>query len=992
MDRRNGGYSLIELLIAIAIAALIMASVGGALVIASRHYGHNTEETELQNEAQTVMTQIENLIIDNKEDVHYSYNEGSGDTAAMSDPAGLVAESKKLVLKSGDVENTIEWTANNRTLYYSRVKEGGDVETEPLSGIVSDFSCDLTHINDRRMIYISADFQKNDRLYHADNNITLRNKGVSTDTVSGSGSTIASMGIELISPIVVEPGEVVTLNQARVKYKKGVGDTTVNYEVVGDGGKTPAGTYVANFNTLVVSPLEYEGKIAIRAYAKADKSKELQFGAYVCRNHWTAESTPENGVGDFNHKETDGITIKRIVNEGGVDQEYVVNGPILAKPGQSLGKFVPKVAYTIPIEGSEMDNLRDAYNREKAQLSQTLIMEYLSGSDKIDYNEGEIRIKDEAGPGTVSFRYKVPHSLPNNYASSTGTTIETGGLRSYTIASAGTNYNRDNNPAWDTGGAYPVAQGVYKTVSINIVSSADYEKYISDDEFITGSLIRTGGASAGTIALPTVDTSTFPAGSKCYTFYRPYATRSAINRTTESWKLNNETGSDDYYSGYTKWNGKTLSEVGVDGWIRLEGEGADWTEKTVTMPGTVTKDLDLWTDYAIEIIHVGADSSGKIHYVSKRCFVTVYGLTFTINGGDSATYDYGTRIPTSGSISLTQDHQAFDKSYGVDFSFEVWHTSKTGDSAGIDDAKKSSSIDDKYYDKTEDESGNFNFHFKDLIEEDNGLNYATILKEDKGTYFIRPILKKDRDMPSEYKKHYIKLNGTDAYQKRKTSSMNIVLYGVSTNVASPEDSSSFKAFFGLGDTDLTHYYGGWYTPKQGLKNIDDAGNYEFQIRKGNPDKYEDDSTYILVRVKEGDKYVYLGQYVWHKKDDYWYPANNIKIVSDNKALDAYVPASALDDITGQPKEMVMGGLAKVSLSNNSADSPYIIPTVANNDSDYFTIFCNNGEVIKKVKYKLWYEGDDMCMQILTYEYGDSPIQFSGTYKCAPKSREWVKSK
>ncbi len=69
-DRR--GLTLIELVCAVAILAIISATVGGAMVVATNSYRSGTTETALQQEAQFTANAIESLIVDATDTVDYT--------------------------------------------------------------------------------------------------------------------------------------------------------------------------------------------------------------------------------------------------------------------------------------------------------------------------------------------------------------------------------------------------------------------------------------------------------------------------------------------------------------------------------------------------------------------------------------------------------------------------------------------------------------------------------------------------------------------------------------------------------------------------------------------------------------------------------------------------------------------------------------------------------------------------------------------------------
>ncbi len=62
--KNNKGYTLVELLVTLAVFAIIMAEVGSMLMNSSKLYRNGTYEVELQTEAQQIVQQMEELLID----------------------------------------------------------------------------------------------------------------------------------------------------------------------------------------------------------------------------------------------------------------------------------------------------------------------------------------------------------------------------------------------------------------------------------------------------------------------------------------------------------------------------------------------------------------------------------------------------------------------------------------------------------------------------------------------------------------------------------------------------------------------------------------------------------------------------------------------------------------------------------------------------------------------------------------------------------------
>ena len=61
MTANNKGFSLVELLVALAVSSIVLTALGYMIITGLKLYGRNNAHVEVQSEAQTAM----NLILDN---------------------------------------------------------------------------------------------------------------------------------------------------------------------------------------------------------------------------------------------------------------------------------------------------------------------------------------------------------------------------------------------------------------------------------------------------------------------------------------------------------------------------------------------------------------------------------------------------------------------------------------------------------------------------------------------------------------------------------------------------------------------------------------------------------------------------------------------------------------------------------------------------------------------------------------------------------------
>lgn len=145
MKKKNRGFTLIELIVTVAIMAIFSGVVLSMIGTGANSYRKTSSTAKAQMETQDVMDQIQNMIIDVNRSVYYSYgkgiNEGYGDEIRNDIDSGDSSQSKTFFACSAtelDAEqqkysyscDIIEWDSDEQKLYYGcRVWEGVERET-----------------------------------------------------------------------------------------------------------------------------------------------------------------------------------------------------------------------------------------------------------------------------------------------------------------------------------------------------------------------------------------------------------------------------------------------------------------------------------------------------------------------------------------------------------------------------------------------------------------------------------------------------------------------------------------------------------------------------------------------------------------------------------------------------------------------------------------------------------------------------------------------
>ncbi len=203
MKGNQKGYSLVEVLIALAIVAVVGTLVSSFLLFGTKSYGKVTDEVSMQEEAQILLTQLSNYLVDADATLRYFVTTTGEGTAAEhevekdSDAGGedTITQKRIEVYKQtgdGTVIEIIQWDKDTESLYYERKKRSADpeeaehilAEKQLLINHIPVFSADMSEVNEKQKVFLNVLLNKNDKQYAAQKYVYLRNK-VSTSLSTG---------------------------------------------------------------------------------------------------------------------------------------------------------------------------------------------------------------------------------------------------------------------------------------------------------------------------------------------------------------------------------------------------------------------------------------------------------------------------------------------------------------------------------------------------------------------------------------------------------------------------------------------------------------------------------------------------------------------------------------------------------------------------------------------------------------------------------------
>lgn len=188
MGKDQSGFTLVELIIAVAILAIVMSAVCGFMIVGSRSYTSVNMELMLQQEAQLTLNRITDIIIDATGSINYGDGERMvfRDSEFGSEPAVKVL----VVVNQGDEENPglsyrFDWNREEKILYFNTSDTPIDEEhSEPvfkennravLAEHVREFQADISQLEESGIVKISMVFEDSGREYRIANNVAARN-------------------------------------------------------------------------------------------------------------------------------------------------------------------------------------------------------------------------------------------------------------------------------------------------------------------------------------------------------------------------------------------------------------------------------------------------------------------------------------------------------------------------------------------------------------------------------------------------------------------------------------------------------------------------------------------------------------------------------------------------------------------------------------------------------------------------------------------------
>lgn len=240
-NRKNSGFTLVELVIVMAIMGILGLAVAGFIGTSTKQYKYASKDVDLQYEAQLTMNQIGDLIIDAQKGVKYEPATVAApvEVASAAPEAGYIATASaeeasseeasseetssdsKLIIYNKDCTYNIIYRPSEHKIYLRKdtldpatgaVKADGQGKESLMAENVTGFTPDLSEAESKNSVGIVVDFKAGDKKYTSKQNFTMRNK------------VPTGADVEYVAPL--EPEGI------RIYYKgKDVTNGTVYYEM-----------------------------------------------------------------------------------------------------------------------------------------------------------------------------------------------------------------------------------------------------------------------------------------------------------------------------------------------------------------------------------------------------------------------------------------------------------------------------------------------------------------------------------------------------------------------------------------------------------------------------------------------------------------------------------------------------------------------------------------------------------------------------------------
>ena len=235
--RGNRGFTIIELITAIAIMGVLSVTVIFLMSSSSKTYNRLSVESQLQSEAQLVANSITELAIDSfdaKDELPEDYvGVGNptydGESLLLDTTAEGVK--KQYMIVPVESENALYLVQRTYDATSSAWVHNASTDKALLANYISDFTVDTSRVADENMLEFALSYEKNGRVYNGKYQVLMRNRAYADDEETpGSGGSAERMDIRVEPDLVyldvirnqVEGYHIGTIGENSISYGQGV--------------------------------------------------------------------------------------------------------------------------------------------------------------------------------------------------------------------------------------------------------------------------------------------------------------------------------------------------------------------------------------------------------------------------------------------------------------------------------------------------------------------------------------------------------------------------------------------------------------------------------------------------------------------------------------------------------------------------------------------------------------------------------------------------
>lgn len=325
MNRKNRGFTLIELIVTVAIIAIFSGVVVSVVGTGSHSYRTTSSNVKVQMETQDIMDQIQNIIIDVNRSIYYSYGDGMNDSVGELvtndiETAGTAA-AKTFFATSGTESSNLDesgnklydytcdvilWNKQEQKIYYAcRTWQG--TETEKSTDTTNDASGEQSGLADNStQTEIAGHAEMNDEALM---DITDNDMEVADDSEDESESTTVSKRTSKIENKVEKTLLAENVTDFRVDVSKAASERIVRFQFTANvNGKETTTVHAVNLRNQIQVSKPYEG------YNKSDSDTP-----WLLLTNYPEEVEPGKSVIGFSklmNGNIDPDTIKWVVDSG----------------------------------------------------------------------------------------------------------------------------------------------------------------------------------------------------------------------------------------------------------------------------------------------------------------------------------------------------------------------------------------------------------------------------------------------------------------------------------------------------------------------------------------------------------------------------------------------------------------------------------------------------------------------------------------------------